>query len=97
MCSHLCTSHREVHKSSGGLSWEAPPLHKHGHLLEEILLTGFLAPSWGTRCPLVVPWSPASALAVMPESFPVDRAPRCPAATGGWGHSKYLGRVFVLF
>lgn len=60
-------------KSSGGISWEGPPLHEH--LLEEILLTGFLAPSWGTRCPLVVPWSPASALAVMLESFPVERAP----------------------
>lgn len=81
MCSHLCTSRGEVQKSSGGLSWEVLPLREN--LLEEILLTGFLAPSWGTRCPLVVPWSPASALVVMPESFPVERAPRCPAATGG--------------
>lgn len=56
-------------------SWEASSLPKQGHLLEEILLTGFLAPSWGTRCPLGVPWSSASALAVMPERFPAERAP----------------------
>lgn len=89
-----CGSHLEVQKPSGGLSQEASPLPEQGHLLEEILLTGFLAPSWGTRCPLGVPWSPASVLAVMPDSFPAERASRCPVATGGWGHSKYLRRVF---
>lgn len=54
-------------------SWEASSLPKQGHLLEEILLTGFLALSCGTRCPLGVPWS--SALSVMPERFPAERAP----------------------
>lgn len=87
MRSHFCTSPRGCRSPREGYPGkqdprEGYPLHQHRHLLEEILLTGFLAPSWGSRCPLVVPWSLASALAVMLESFPAERAPRCPAATG---------------
>lgn len=54
---------------------EASPPPEQGHLLEEILLTGFLDPSWGTRCPLGVLWSLASVLVVTTESFPAERAP----------------------
>lgn len=46
-----------------------------GHLLEEILLTGFWGLSRGSHCPPGVTWSLALALAVMPEGFPAERAP----------------------
>lgn len=50
-----------------------------GHLLEEILLTGFWGLSRGSHCPPGVTWSLALALAVMPEGFPAERASRMEA------------------
>lgn len=74
------------------------PVLTLGHLLGEILLTGFLGPSWGTHCPLGVTWSLLSTLAVMLEGFPAERALRQRGLRGScWGHSKWIKSVVWVF
>lgn len=70
------------------------PVLTLGHLLGEILLTGFLGPSWGTHCPPGVTWSLVSALAVMLEGFPAERAL---GQRGHHGHSKWIKSVVWMF
>lgn len=62
------------------------------------MLTGFLGPSWGTHCPPGVTWSLVSALAVMLEGFPAERALGQRGHRGsGCGHSKWIKSVVWVF
>lgn len=60
------------------------------------MLTGFLGPSWGTHCPPGVTWSLVSALAVMLEGFPAERALGQAAGTQN-GLKAWFGCFVVLF